>query len=68
MFLSGTSTVLGSSPHGRGLAGSHRGRHTQQDSRDLSQTLQLHTPRGMMILGGSRFEEEWEKQAVAAGT
>ena len=39
----------------------HSTGHTQRERRDKSQTLQLHSPRGMTAEGGSMVKEEWDK-------
>ena len=45
----------------RRQAGAQRRRHTKQERRDKSQTLQLHAPRGSTAGGGCRVNEEWDK-------
>ena len=45
---------------GRGLAGAHRRRHTNQERCGKIQTLQLHVPRGHTARGSCRVEQERE--------
>ena len=44
-----------------GKAGAHRRQHPKKERRDKSQTLRLHVPREMTAVGGSRADEEREK-------
>ena len=43
---------------GRGLAGAHRRRHTNQEHCDKIQTLRLHVPRGHTAQGSCSVEQE----------